>query len=104
MAVRNEKPSVSGLMGMSHEVERFENLFYSTVNSHYYLSTWGLDWEFWLSQDYDLSVDSFLSYLSQEAAKRGIQIQEIKGEVIDFTLEITVTINGIIYNTIRGIE
>lgn len=89
-----EKISVSGLMEFTHEVERFENLFYKTINSAYYQVDAGLDWQFWLSSDYALPLASFLSYLTQQASLFGIIIEEISGKIENFTLILNVKIEG----------
>ena len=94
-----DKPSVSGLMSQSHEVSRFENLFYKTVNTAYYLQDWGLDWPMFLNNNYQIPLNSFLSYLTQEAMKKGIGITSLTGEIIDFTLHLNVVIDGIEYQT-----
>lgn len=90
----SEKPSVSGLMTFTHEVERFENLFYKTINSAYYQPNAGLDWEFFLTADYQISLKSFLSYLVQEAGKYGIIVEDIDAKIENFTLILLVTIEG----------
>ena len=90
----SEKPSVSGLMTFTHEVERFENLFFKTINSAYYQPNAGLDWDFYLTSDYQIPLKSFLSYLVQEAGKYGIIIEDISASIKDFTLTLLVTIEG----------
>lgn len=89
-----EKISVSGLMTFTHEVERFENLFYKTINSAYYQLDAGLDWKFFLTSDYKIPLQSFLSYLVQQAAIYGIIVEKITGEIVNFTLVLNVTIEG----------
>ena len=88
------KPSISGLIEWSDEVARFENLFYKIVTSAYYNPDAGLDWNFWLGSNFELPLQSFLSYVAQEAAKVGIIVDEINGEIRNFTLEIFVVIDG----------
>lgn len=99
-----EKPSVSGLMNQHHEISRFENLFFKKINTAYYNPKWGLDWDLFLSNRFDVSLGSFLSYVRQEAGKQGIVITEISAEIVNFTLELTVTIDGIQYTTNREIK
>lgn len=92
-----EKPSVSGLMNFTHEVERFENLFYKIVQSAYYNQEFGLDWRFWVESPFELPLKSFLSYVTQESSKLGIVLDSIEGNVRDFTLTIRVVIGGLPY-------
>lgn len=89
-----EKPSVSGLMTETHEVERFENLFMKSIDTAYYDAEWGLDWSFFLTSDYAIPLDSFLSYLTQEAANVGIILEHIAGRIENFTLILNVIIDG----------
>ena len=96
-----EKPSVSGLMSQSHEVNRFENLFFKAVGTAYYNLKWGLDWEFWLSPEYALPINSFVSYLTQDATVRGIIIDEITADIENFTLTLNVTIEGVEFITVQ---
>ena len=81
-------------MTYTHEVERFENLFYKTINSAYYQPNAGLDWGFFLTSDYQIPLQSFLSYLIQEAAQYGIIIENITGKIENFTLVLNVVIEG----------
>jgi hypothetical protein len=90
-----QKHSVTGLLSQGHEVTRFENLFYKAVGSAYYNLEWGLDWNLFLLQDFNISVDSFLSYVTQEATKRGIVIDKLDGGILDFRLQIDVTVEGL---------
>ena len=99
-----EKQSVSGYMTQSHEISRFENLFFKAVNTAYYNTEWGLDWEFWLSPEYVLPLNSFLSYLVQDCTKHGIIVDSIDGDVRNFTLIITVIIEGIEFELNQGIQ
>lgn len=98
-----EKPSVSSLMSQAHEVSRFENLFFKTLESAYYNNEWGLDWLSWLSTNYELPLASFLSYITQESAKKGIIVSSITGKIEDFTLKLNVTVDGIDYQIEREV-
>ena len=84
------KTSVTGLIDQQHEVHRLDNLFYKEIGSAYYLKDYGLEWRFFNSEKVDLPVNSFLSYLTQEATKHGIVITNIKSKVEDFTLNLRV--------------
>ena len=99
-----EKPSVSGLMSQTHEISRFENLFFKAIDTAYYNKKWGLDWVFWLTPDYNLPLNSFVSYLVQDATQRAIVIDDIVADVKNFTMVMTVTIQGIEFTTEKGIE
>ena len=99
----SEKPSVSGLMSQSHEVSRFENLFFKTINTAYYNTDWGLDWEFWLEPEHNLPLNSFVSYLVQDATQHGIIIDDISATIENFTLTMTVTIKGFTFTTGTGL-
>ena len=94
-----EKPSVSGLMTQSHEVSRFENLVFKTVGTAYYFDTWGLDWPLFLNNNYQIPLNSFLSYLTQEAMKKGITVTTLTGTIENFTLQINAVIDGVEYQT-----
>ena len=84
------KKSITGLINQQHEVHRLENLFYKVVGSAYYLEDYGLDWGFFNNPKIEISTDSFLNYLVQEASKNGIICTEITSEVKDFTLNVRV--------------
>lgn len=99
----SEKPSVSGLMKQSHEVSRLENLFFKRVNSAYYFKEWGLDWEFFLGSKFELPIEAFTSYLTQDAMTHGILIQSIRLNIEDFTLKMVATVEGITFETAKKI-
>jgi len=98
-----EKPSVSGLMNQSHEINRFENLFFKQLGTAYYNQSWGLDWRLWLDTKYELSLGSFFSYVTQEAMKKGIVVTNIDGGIKEFTLQTKVKIEGLSFDISRGI-
>lgn len=86
----SDKKSLTGLMTQQHEVHRLENLFYKEVGSAYYLPLFGLEWAFFLSERVELPVNSFLSYLTQEATTHGIIITNIESNVSDFALNLNI--------------
>ncbi|HDM8140667.1 TPA: hypothetical protein P0E12_004957 [Vibrio harveyi] len=90
-----DKASASGFMEKHHEVARFENLFFKIVGSAYYAKDWGLDWSLWLSQGLEFPLGSLLSYIRQEATKKGIIITQMDADIKDFKLNLRVEINGI---------
>lgn len=100
----HEKPSVSGLMTQHHEVSRFENLFMKAIETAYYNEKWGLDWVFFLNSEYQIPINAFVSYLTQEAVKHGIVIENIDAKIKDFTLTMVVTIEGLTYEFNRGFK
>ena len=100
----DNKPSVSGLMSQSHEVSRFENIFKKSVNTAYYNQLWGLDWVLWLNSSFQLPLNSFISYLTQESAKQGIILTEVIAIIEDFTLNLNVTIDGVRYRSSRNFK
>lgn len=102
--MNTEKYSVSGLMKQTHEISRFENLFFKQVGSAYYNQDWGLDWEFFLNTPYEIPLESFVSYMTQESARRGIIITDVNAEIRNFTLQMAVEIEGLKFSLERGFE
>lgn len=86
--ITTNRISVTGLINQQHEVQRLENLFYKKVDSAYYLKSYGLEWDFFLSDRAELPINGFLSYLTQEATKHGIVITDLKYSSEDFTFNL----------------
>jgi hypothetical protein len=84
-----DKTSITGLMMDQHETHRLRNLFYKKIESAYYKPDYGLDWDLWFSDRFEVSTGSFLSYLGQEATKNGIVILDQNAFVQDFSLHVT---------------
>lgn len=97
-----EKESVSGLMSQSHEISRFENLFMKAINTAYYNEKWGLDWLFFMNSTFEIPLNSFVSYLTQEAIKHGIVVDSIEARIENFTLKLNVTIESLEYEINRA--
>ena len=102
--MQNQKPSSTGLMSQSHEVSRFENLFFKKIDSAYYNLKWGLDWNFFLDSSYEIPLNSFGAYLVQQAMGHGIVVTGLHLAIADFTLTMTVTVDGIEFTTTKVIE
>lgn len=88
----SDKKSVTGLMNQAHEVQRLENLFYKKKDSAYFLPDYGLEWDYFLSEKIELPVNSFLSYMTQQATQNGIIITNIDQNVAEFSLNLDVTL------------
>jgi hypothetical protein len=86
----NPKNSFTGLMNEQHETHRLNNLFFKKVDSAYYLPTYGLDWDLWLSQRIEVSTGSWSSYFTQEATLNGIVILDQFAKIEDFSLKVTI--------------
>ena len=84
------KESVTGLINQDHEVHRLDNLFFKEVGSAYYLQDYGLEWSFFVSERIEVPVNSFLSYMTQQATQNGIIITDINQTFENFTLNLEI--------------
>jgi hypothetical protein len=99
----NYKPSITGLMNQQHEVHRLENLFYKKVNSAYYLPDYGLDWDFFVAQNVEIPVNSFISYLTQRAGRQGLIMLETASSIENFTFTLNTKLLGEEITLLRGV-
>jgi hypothetical protein len=96
------KPTLTGLMDQQHEVHRLENLFYKKIKSAYYLQDYGLDWNFFLSRDVEIPINSFVSYLTQRSGRQGLILLETTTQIEDFTFKMRAKLLGEEITLLRG--
>ena len=84
------KPDKTGLINQDHEVHRLENLFYKRVGSAYYLPSYGLKWDEFLSPSFEVPLGSFTSHLTQQCSFHGIVVKDIQQNNQDFAARLRV--------------
>lgn len=86
--------SLTGYLGSSRSVSRFENNFQTVQGSLYYAPEIGFDYSYWNMTNAEFSADSFNTWIINESVKRSIIILSSNVEVEGFTLHMNYTLAG----------
>lgn len=87
--------SLTGYLGKSRNVARFENNFQTNQGSLYYAPDVGFDFDYWYMPEVNFSADAFNTWIINESVKRSIIILNSAVEVEGFTLHMSYTLAGI---------
>ncbi|MGD1335030.1 hypothetical protein ACP6H1_21685 [Vibrio harveyi] len=87
--------SLTGYLGKSRNVARFENNFQTSQGSLYYAPDVGFDFDYWYMPDVNFSAAAFNTWIINEAVKRSIIILNSNVSVSGFTLKMSYTLAGI---------
>ncbi|KIP71409.1 hypothetical protein SN11_16865 [Vibrio harveyi] len=87
--------SLTGYLGKSRNVARFENNFQTVQGSLYYAPMIGFDYSYWNMPNVEFSAGAFNTWIINESVKRSIIILSSSVEVSGFTLHMQYTLAGI---------
>lgn len=86
--------SLTGYLGKSRNVARFENNFQTSQGSLYYAQDIGFDFDYWSMPNVNFNSQAFNTWIVSESVKRSIIILNSNVSVSGFTLKMSYTLAG----------